>query len=397
MNKKVLLGMSGGVDSSVAATLLQKQGYEVIGSTMRLWEDEKIEKENNEKDNENSKINKAERFMASSVETSISDAKKVCEKLGIEHHVFDLREEFRNRVVNNFICTYMCAKTPNPCVECNKFMKFNAFYKIAKELGCEYIATGHYAKCFYSEEFKAYVLAKADAEEKDQSYFLHGIDKEILPHVIFPLSSFNNKEEIRKIAEENGLEVAKKKDSQEVCFIPDNDYIGFLKREQNNYNKLREDDNRNDKTNNEERDKINLMNKTGDIVLSSGEVLGKHTSLVNYTVGQRKGIGVSYKEPLYVLKLDKEKNEVIVGTEKELYTDVLYANELNFLLNIENGINNLEIEAKIRYRAKPAKAILNVENGIAKVKFYEEQRAITPGQSVVFYLNNIVLGGGKII
>ena len=388
MNKKVLLGMSGGVDSSVSAILLQKQGYEVIGATMRLWEDEKVEKENNEENSENSKINKSEKTMDNSVDSSISDAKKVCEKLGIEHHVFDLREEFKKRVVNNFICTYMCAKTPNPCVECNKFMKFNAFYKIAKELGCEYIATGHYAKCFYSEEFKSYVLTKADAEEKDQSYFLYGIDKEILPHVIFPLSDFNNKEEIRKIAEENGLEVAKKKDSQEVCFIPDNDYIGFLRREhaKDNENIM-----------NDIKLKENIVSKNGNIVLSSGEVVGKHTGLVNYTVGQRKGLGVSYKEPLYVLKLDKEKNEVVVGTEKELYADTLYANELNFLLNIKDGINNLEIEAKIRYRAKPAKAILNVENGIAKVKFYEEQRAITPGQSVVFYLNNIVLGGGKII
>lgn len=388
MNKKVLLGMSGGVDSSVSAILLQKQGYEVIGATMRLWEDEKVEKENNEENSENSKINKSEKTMDNSVDSSISDAKKVCEKLGIEHHVFDLREEFKKRVVNNFICTYMCAKTPNPCVECNKFMKFDAFYKIAKELGCEYIATGHYAKCFYLEEYESYVLTKADAEEKDQSYFLYGIDKEILPHVIFPLSDFNNKEEIRKIAEENGLEVAKKKDSQEVCFIPDNDYIGFLRREhaKDNENIM-----------NDIKLKENIVSKNGNIVLSSGEVVGKHTGLVNYTVGQRKGLGVSYKEPLYVLKLDKEKNEVVVGTEKELYTDTLYANELNFLLNIKDGINNLEIEAKIRYRAKPAKAILNVENGIAKVKFYEEQRAITPGQSVVFYLNNIVLGGGKII
>ena len=209
MNKKVLLGMSGGVDSSVAAILLQKQGYEVIGATMRLWEEE------------TEKITK----------NPITDAKKVCEKLKIKHYVLDFREEFRNRVVNNFICTYMCAKTPNPCVECNKFMKFDAFYKIAKELDCEYIATGHYAKCFYSKEFNEYVLAKADAEEKDQSYFLYGVDKSILPHVIFPLAEFNNKEEIRKIAEENRLEVANKKDSQEICFIPNNDYIDFLKKD----------------------------------------------------------------------------------------------------------------------------------------------------------------------
>ena len=393
--KKVLLGMSGGVDSSVSAILLQKQGYEVIGATMILWEE--IES-NGEID-----ANKEEK------NNSIEDAKRVCEKLGIKHYVLDLRKEFKEKVVNKFICTYMCAKTPNPCVECNKFMKFDAFYKFAKELGCEYIATGHYAKCFYSEKFKQYVLAKADASEKDQSYFLYGIDKEILPYVIFPLSQFKDKAEIRSIAEEAGLEVANKKDSQEVCFIPDNDYINFLRNHKDNI----------EKTSDSKAKKINL-NKQGNIILSSGEILGTHTGLINYTVGQRRGLGIAYKEPLYVIKLDKEKNEVIVGTEKELYSNELWANELNFLVDVNslktenkeqnnmqeekhneeqqtNQLPKIEIEAKIRYRSKPAKATLKIENNIAKVKFLESQRAITPGQSVVFYLNNIVLGGGKIL
>ena len=393
--KKVLLGMSGGVDSSVSAILLQKQGYEVIGATMILWEE--IES-NGEID-----ANKEEK------NNSIEDAKRVCEKLGIKHYVLDLRKEFKEKVVNKFICTYMCAKTPNPCVECNKFMKFDAFYKFAKELGCEYIATGHYAKCFYSEKFKQYVLAKADASEKDQSYFLYGIDKEILPHIIFPLSEFKDKAEIRSIAEEAGLEVANKKDSQEVCFIPDNDYINFLRNHKDNI----------EKTSDSKAKKINL-NKQGNIILSNGEILGTHTGLINYTVGQRRGLGIAYKEPLYVIKLDKEKNEVIVGTEKELYSNELWANELNFLVDVNslktenkeqnnmqeekhneeqqtNQLPKIEIEAKIRYRSKPAKATLKIENNIAKVKFLESQRAITPGQSVVFYLNNIVLGGGKIL
>ena len=333
----------------------------------------------------------------------------MCEKLGIKHYVLDLRKEFKEKVVNKFICTYMCAKTPNPCVECNKFMKFDAFYKFAKELGCEYIATGHYAKKVYSEKFKQYVLAKAEATEKDQSYFLYGIDKEILPYVIFPLSEFKDKAEIRSIAEEAGLEVANKKDSQEVCFIPDNDYINFLRNHKDNI----------EKTSDSKAKKINL-NKQGNIILSSGEILGTHTGLINYTVGQRRGLGIAYKEPLYVIKLDKEKNEVIVGTEKELYSNELWANELNFLVDVNslktenkeqnnmqeekhneeqqtNQLPKIEIEAKIRYRSKPAKATLKIENNIAKVKFLESQRAITPGQSVVFYLNNIVLGGGKIL
>ena len=327
---------------------------------------------------------------------AVEDAKKVCEKLGIKHYVLDLREEFKEKVVNNFICTYMCAKTPNPCVECNKFMKFDAFYKLAKELECEYIATGHYAKKIYSEEFKQYVLAKADAIRKDQSYFLYGISKEILSYVIFPLSEFKDKAEIRSIAEEAGLEVAKKKDSQEVCFIPDNDYIGFLIKHKDNIEKP--GDFKAQNTN---------LNKQGNIVLSSGEVLGTHAGLINYTVGQRRGLGIAYKEPLYVIKLNKEKNEVLVGTEKELYSSELWANELNFLVDI-NSLKNIsdlpnkekqeiEIEAKIRYRSKPAKATLTIENNIAKVKFIEPQRAITPGQSVVFYLNDIVLGGGKML
>lgn len=338
---------------------------------------------------------------------AVEDAKKVCERLEIKHYVLDLRKEFKEKVVNNFICTYMCAKTPNPCVECNKFMKFDAFYKFAKEFGCEYIATGHYAKCFYSEKFKQYVLAKADAIEKDQSYFLYGIDKEILPHIIFPLSSFKDKAEIRSIAEEAGLEIAKKKDSQEVCFIPDNDYISFLRKYKDNSEKI-----------GDFKENINL-NKQGNIVLSSGEILGTHTGIINYTIGQRRGLGIAYKEPLYVIKLDKQKNEVIVGTEKELYSNELLANELNFLVDVNNlktksneqnmqeekhkknqqisQMQKIEIEAKIRYRSKPAKATLTIENGIAKVKFLEPQRAITPGQSVVFYLNNVVIGGGKII
>ncbi len=383
--KKVLIGMSGGVDSSVSALLLQEQGYEVIGATMRLWE------ENEQSDSReiiaNSNCKETIENGENKQNNAVEDAKKVCEKLGIKHYVIDLREEFQRRVVDNFICTYLCAKTPNPCVECNKFLKFDAFYKFAQELGCEYIATGHYAKNFYSNEFNQYVLAKADAIEKDQSYFLYGINKDILPYIIFPLSEFKDKAEIRKIAEENGLEVAQKKDSQEICFIQNNDYISFLKKYNDN------------------------VNNEGNIVLSNGEILGKHTGLINYTVGQRRGLGVSYKEPLYVIKLDKAKNEVIVGTEKELYTDELMANELNFLVDIsslrsetkiQNNLQNneqqeIEIEAKIRYRSKPAKATLKIEDNIAKVKFSEPQRAITPGQSVVFYLNNIVLGGGKII
>jgi tRNA-specific 2-thiouridylase len=368
--KRVLLGMSGGVDSSVSAILLKQAGYEVIGATMLLWNGNSF--------------------------STIEDAKKVCEELQIEHHVINLEKEFKEKVINNFISCYECAKTPNPCVECNKYFKFQTFYEEAKKLSCDYIATGHYAKIQWSKEYKQYVLTKSKADKKDQTYFLYPIPQNLLDKILFPLADFTDKTEIRKIAEENSLNVAKKKDSQEICFIPNNNYITFL--EQNGVKKQ----------------------KQGNIVLKDGTILGKHKGLIYYTIGQRKGLGISYEEPLYVLKLDKEKNEVIVGPEKELYKNTLQANELNFLIENIDLSKPIEVMAKIRYRANPSKAILKVEekvleaNGknegnnqikddktskiqMATLTFKEPQRAITPGQSVVFYLNDIVLGGGKII
>ena len=348
MKKRVLLGMSGGVDSSASAVVLKQKGYEVIGATMKLWD-------------EGCLFNHA------------NDAKKVCDKLNIEHHIFDCKNSFKEHVVDNFIKCYECGKTPNPCVECNKYLKFGEFYKKAEELECQYIATGHYAKVEYSEKYKQYVLKKSNAEQKDQSYFLYRIPKEILPKIIFPLEDFSNKEDIRNIARENDLIVAEKKESQEICFIPDNDYVGFIKN--NSSNKYKE----------------------GNIVNSKGEILGKHNGIINYTVGQRKGLGISYKEPLYVLTIDKEKNQVVVGTEKELYKNEVTVEDINYLVtDLEN--KEIEVEAKVRFRAKPAKAILYpLENGKAKFIFEQPQRAITPGQSLVFYMDNMVVGGGKII
>ena len=354
--KRVLIGMSGGVDSSVSALLLKKAGYEVIGATMKLWDPTCGEGES-----------------ACCGSQAVYDAKRVCDKIGIPHYTLNDKEEFDQKVIRNFICEYSNARTPNPCIECNKYLKFGAFYQKALELECDYVATGHYAKIEYSEKYNQYIMKKSDSNKKDQTYFLYSINKEVLPKILFPLEKYIDKEQVRQIARENNLEVAEKSDSQEVCFIPDNNYVGFLCKH------------------------INTKPMPGNIVLNDGTILGKHNGIIHYTIGQRKGLGIAYKTPLYVLKLNNQTNEVIVGTEQELYSNELYANELNFLLDIKLD-NPINVKAKVRYRAKEANAILYPpKNGIAKVKFKEPQRAITPGQSVVFYIDDIVLGGGKIM
>lgn len=343
--ERVLLGMSGGVDSSVSAILLQEQGYEVVGITMKLF---------------------------GNAEASL-DAKKVCEKLNIEHHVVDFTKDFNEFVINKFVEEYKNARTPNPCIECNKYLKFGKMYEKAKKLNCKYIATGHYAKVEYSEKYKRVVLKKSDSLKKDQSYVLYSVDKEILPYVLFPLAKYESKDEIRKIASDNGLDVANKKDSEDICFIPDNNYVKFLK----------------------EYGKLKL--KSGNIVLKDGTVLGKHSGIIKYTIGQRKGLGIAYKNPLYVTKLDKRKNEVVVGEEEEIFSDTLVIDNVN-LLAIDKLEKSLEVTAKVRYAAKEAKARIEPLNGTKiKVTFYEKQRAITKGQSVVFYDGDILIGGGKII
>lgn len=359
MKKRVLLGMSGGVDSSVSAIILKEQGYEVIGATMKLWED----KNNPEVENGCCSF------------SAVNDAKRVCDQLGIPHYTLNCEDEFKTHVIDNFINCYKNAGTPNPCVECNKYLKFGAFYRKALELECDYIATGHYAKTEFSDKYNQYVLKMSDEKAKDQSYFLYGIPKEVLPKMLFPLKNMSSKEDVRKIARENNLQVADKKDSQEICFIPDNDYGKFL--EQN----------------------LEKLPPKGDIVLEgSNKILGKHKGLIYYTIGQRKGLGIAYKEPLYVIKLDAKNNKVIVGTEKQLYNNTLKANNVNILLNIDLN-KPINIKAKIRYRSKPAEAILELdEKGIATLNFKEPQRAITIGQSVVFYIDeDIVLGGGTIL
>lgn len=347
MSKKVLLGMSGGVDSSVSALLLKEAGYEVIGVTLNLF--------------------------PCTTCCSYIDVKDVCKKIGIEHFIYDGVEDFEKYVIQDFISEYKQCRTPNPCIECNKYMKFGAMYEKAKELGCDYIATGHYAKIEWDDKYKQNVLKKSKADKKDQSYVVYNLPREMLDKVIFPLGDFTSKDQIRKIAEEHNLSVAHKSDSEDICFIPNKDYKAFL---ENN---------------------SDIKAKQGNIVNLKGEKLGIHTGLYKYTIGQRKGLGISNPVPLFVVGYNQAKNELIVGEEKDLYKTELYVTDINLLL-ADKLEQPLKVNAKIRYAAKEAPAtITQIEPNKIKVEFDQPQKSITPGQSVVFYIDDVVLGGGKIL
>lgn len=339
--KTVAIGMSGGVDSSVAACLLKDKGYNVIGVTLELLDNEETKK-------------------------SIEDAKNICKKIDIKHYVCDLKEEFKEEIVQNFITAYKQGKTPNPCVLCNRLFKFGLFYKKALELGADYISTGHYARV------KNNRLMMSLADGKDQSYFLCQIKKEILPKVLFPLNEFQSKEEIRTLARKYQLPVSEKKDSQEVCFIPNDDYKTFLK-----------------KNGQEEVE--------GKIILTDKTVLGNHKGLFNYTIGQRKGLNISYKEPLYVIQLDTKNNNLIVGTNNELFNQELTATNMNYLVEKDEFFKT-KLFAKIRSRGNLEEVdTVTEEQNRLKIKFKDKLRAITPGQLIVFYNENKECLGGAYI
>lgn len=339
--KTVAIGMSGGVDSSVAACLLKDKGYNVIGVTLELLDNEETKK-------------------------SIEDAKTICEKIGIKHYIYDLKKEFKEEIIQNFITAYQQGKTPNPCVLCNRLFKFGLFYEKALELGADYIATGHYARV----ENNRLMMSLADG--KDQSYFLCQIKKEILPKVLFPLNEFQNKEEIRALARKYQLPVSEKKDSQEVCFIPNDDYKTFLKQ-------------------NGEKE------TQGKIILTDGTTLGNHQGLFRYTIGQRKGLNISYKEPLYVIQLDTKNNNLIVGTNNELFNQELTATNMNYLVEKDEFFNT-KLLAKIRSRGnlEEVDTICEEQNQL-KIRFKNKLRAITPGQLIVFYNENKECLGGAYI
>ncbi|EYE89660.1 thiouridylase [Fervidicella metallireducens AeB] len=355
MKKKVVIGMSGGVDSSVAAYLLLQQGYDVIGITMQIWP-------------ENKAVEEREGGCCSL--TAVNDARRVADKLGIYYYVMNFKEVFEKKVINYFVDEYLAGKTPNPCIACNKHIKFDEFLKKAQMLGADYISTGHYAKVVKDEETGRYLLLRSRDDRKDQTYALYNLTQYQLSHTVMPLGDYT-KDRIREIADELGLIVANKPDSEEICFVPDNDYAGFIK----------------------ERvpDKV----KPGNFVDVNGNVIGKHKGIVHYTIGQRKGLGLALGKPVFVVDIIPEKNLVVIGDEKEVFKDTLYAEDIN-LIPFDKLNGDLRVTAKIRYSAKEAPATISpYKNGVI-VKFDTPQRAITKGQSVVFYNGDVVVGGGII-
>ena len=356
MDKKALIAMSGGVDSSVAAILLKNMGCDCIGATMKLC---------------SSDIPGAGGEQSCCTEQDIEDAKMVSEKLLIPHYVFDFTDNFREKVIDKFVFAYENGLTPNPCIDCNRHLKFEQLFKEAERLGCECVVTGHYARVEYDNEKGRYLLKKAKDNGKDQSYVLYSLTKEQLSHVVFPLGDLS-KAEVREFAEKNGFVNASKKDSQDICFVKGCTYCEFI-----------------EKYTNKTYEKGNFIDKKGD-------VLGTHNGVIRYTIGQRKGLGISAEHPLYVLSVNPGDNTVTLGKDEELFAKSLIAKNIN-LISVDSIEEPMKVTAKIRYRHKEAEALVwQIDKDTIKVVFNEPQRAITKGQAVVLYDGDTVVGGGVI-
>ncbi len=353
----VVVGMSGGVDSSLTAALLLQDGYEVVGVTMRLWEDDSLVE--------------STRLQGCCALSAVEDAKRVAALLGIPHYVLNFREPFKQKVVDYFVQEYISGKTPNPCIACNRYIKFDLLFQKSIALGARYVATGHYAISEYDQEKKRFLLRKGYDHAKDQSYVLYHIKQNQLSQFLLPLGKYS-KDQTRLMAQKLALPVANKPDSQEICFIPDNDYKGFISR-------------------------ISPTTiQPGNFVDIHGKILGRHQGLAMYTVGQRKGLGIAAGKPVYVVRLNPEKNEVVLGDHNDIFSVECIATDLNFLA-IDGLFKPMLVQAKIRYSAHESPAMIKpLENGDVHICFENPQRAITPGQSIVFYDNDVVIGGGTI-
>ncbi len=356
--KKVVVAMSGGVDSSVAAALLKEKGYNVIGVTMNLFD---LPKD----------VCRSENLRSCCGWKAVEDSHNVSRLLGISHYIVDLKTEFKEKVIADFCDQYAQGKTPNPCIRCNEFIKFETLMERAHKLKTDFLATGHHARIEFDPRIKRYLLKKGKDKQKDQSYFLYPMTQEQLSRTLMPIG-FLTKSEVRKKAKELGLPVAQRAESQEICFVPYNDYAVFL------------------------RDRIPQAFRPGPIVGTDNHVLGQHKGIAHFTIGQRRGMGIAAPHPFYVLEILPQKNTIVVGTNDELYNKKLVASHVH-LSSGESLKETMPVKARIRYKHLESEAILSpLDSGEVLVEFTRAQRAITPGQSVVFYADDLVIGGAII-
>ncbi|HEY8348303.1 MAG TPA: tRNA 2-thiouridine(34) synthase MnmA [Clostridia bacterium] len=354
---KVMLGMSGGVDSSVAAAILKEQGYEVIGVTMQIWPD--MDEDRRQTEGGCCSL------------SAVDDARRVANRLGINYYVLNFKDVFQRKVIDYFTNEYLAGRTPNPCIACNRFVKFEALLAKAVSMGIDYVATGHYARIAYDDASGRYLLKKSVTAEKDQTYVLYTMTQYQLERTLFPIGEYK-KDQVRALAREYGLPVASKPDSQEICFVEDNDYGRFI-------------------TENTDAE-IN----PGYFIDRDGNILGRHRGIIHYTIGQRKGLGVSFGKPMYVVDIRPEDNTVVLGGADDVFSGGLIASDPNFI-SMDKLNDEMRVTAKIRYSAKEAPAIIRpLDVNRVEVTFDEPQRAITPGQAVVFYDGDTVVGGAVI-
>lgn len=355
---KVVIGMSGGVDSTVAAYLLKKQGYDVIGITLKMWDDPSEEY--------------ALDYGGCCSLSSIEDARRIANNLDIPFYVLNFKKPFKEKVVDYFVEEYEQGRTPNPCIMCNKHIKFDLMLKKAHELGAYYVATGHYAKIHFNQDTGRYNLSKSKEASKDQTYMLSSFTQFQLKHTLMPLGEFDSKEDVRVIAEELDLSIARKPDSQEICFIPDDDYAKFV------------------------RENTDKTLAPGNFVDKKGNILGEHKGIIYYTVGQRKGLGITFGKPMYVIGINPKKNTVILGEHEDVFSKGLVAKDVN-LIAYESISEPIPVEVKIRHSKTVSKGTLShVYENTYRVIFDEPTRAVTPGQGVTIYQGDSVVGGGFI-
>ncbi len=355
--EKVVVGMSGGVDSAVAAWLLKEQGYEVIGVTMQIWQDEEEEV--------------LEENGGCCGLSAVEDARRTAQILEIPHYVMNFKADFKRAVMDYFVAEYLAGRTPNPCIACNRYVKWEALLKRSLEIGADYIATGHYARIKQLENGR-FCLSRSVTAKKDQTYALYNLTQEQLSHTLMPVGDYS-KEEIRSMAEKIGLSVADKPDSQEICFVPDQDYAGFIE------------------------GVTGKPSQEGSFVKADGTVLGRHKGIIHYTIGQRRGLGLSMGRRVAVTEIRPETNEVVIGEQEDVWTDMLLADRLNWM-SVPDLTEDRKAAAKIRYNhAGTPCTIWKTGTDQIKVQFHEPVRAVTPGQAVVFYDGEDVLGGGTIL